>query len=445
MSLLPKIGRLALFSVFVILISPNCIFAADTNDVPAQLRQLQEQNRALQEQLREQGTLVKRLNERLNALEQSHDSAPASPSANSSRAMQPGLLTRGLSSENVVLSGEGGLAFFHQGSQGQFRNAEFRVDEAKVFLDAKIWDDVYLFAEGNIFFREQYEDHPELGELYVDFENVSRFWGQDRLLNVRLGRIDIPFGEEYLSRDAIDNPLISRSLSDLWGVDEGIELYGRWKKLQYVLAVQNGGHPMLHDGDADKAIITKIGYDPAKWLHLSVSAMRTGNLDVAKDGMSELWFSSGFVRQLGSTTTTTKFHADLVEGDAQFFWRGGHVKTAGGGLFFDDNDTTKENHRDVYYYYVEASQDLIGKLYGVARWSQIFAPNGYPLVGAGNFASRFYGNTTTGLQRLSVGLGYRWNRDLLVKIEYSLNRGRELGSTSRRHEDFFGAEVAIRF
>src|SRR5256884_1896334 len=423
------------------------LLSADTNDVATQLRKLQEQNRALREQLREQSETLKRLTGRLNEMERARaqPQADRTDAGTSDRSTQPGLLTRGLPSENVVLSGEGGLAFFHQGSQGQFPNAEFRVDEAKLFLDAKVFQDVYFFAEVNLITREKDEEYLELGELYVDFENVSRLWGQDRLLNARAGRIDIPFGEEYLARDAIDNPLISHSLSDLWGVDEGVELYGRWKQLQYVLAVQNGGHPLLRDGDADKAVVGKIGYDPAKWLHLSASAMRTGNLDVQKDQFTELWFGGGFIRQLGAPATTTKFQVELLEGDAQFLWPRGHFKSAGGWLRVDDNDSTTDHSRRVHYYYVEAVQGVNEKFYGAARWSQVFAPDGFPLVGTGDFGQRLFGNLTEGLWRLSLGAGYRWSRDLVFKVEYSLNRGQELGGKPRDHEDLVAAEVALRF
>ncbi|PYK96168.1 MAG: hypothetical protein DME19_20610 [Verrucomicrobia bacterium] len=446
---LPRFWRQALFGalMFSFCAITNRLVAADTNDLARELRQLKEENRALKEQLRQQSEAVKRLTERLNHLERARES-PQDASADAAaadRSTQPGLLTRGLSSEKLVLSGEGGLAFFHQDSQGQFHNAEFRVDEAKLFLDAKVWKDVYVFAEVNLITREQDEQYLELGELYVDFENVSGLWGQDRLLNLRAGRIDIPFGEEYLARDAIDNPLISHSLSDLWGVDEGVELYGRWKPLQYILAAQNGGHPLLNDGDADKAVVGRLAYEPARWLHLSASAMRTGHLDVQKDQFSELWFGNGFIRQIGAPATTTKFHAELLEGDAQLFWRRGHLKSAGGWLRFDDNDPTTDHRRNLHYYYVEAVQGMNEKLYGAVRWSQIFAPKGFPLVGAGDFGSRLFGNLTEGLWRLTLGAGYRWSRDLVFKVEYSLNQGRELGGTPRDHEDLVAAEVAVRF
>src|SRR5262249_36025160 len=161
-------------------------------------------------------------------------------------------------------------------------------------------DEVYFFNEINLFTREEATLDLRVGELYLDAENLSRLWNRDRQLNLRVGRFDIPFGEEYLSRDAIDNPLISHSLMDLWGGDEGVELYGSWDQAQYVLAVQNGGHSGLRDFNGDKAVVARVGLDPTPWAHLSVSAMRTGALDVRNDRFSELWLGSGLVRSLGS-------------------------------------------------------------------------------------------------------------------------------------------------
>jgi len=420
---------------------------AEADDVARQLQELKEQNHALQEKLLQQDSLIKKLTDRMSELEQKQDKAesPATDAVASARPTESGLFTRNFSTDRVIFSGEAAVGLFHQGNQGQFRTSPFRIDEARLFLDAKVFNDVYFFSELNLFTREQYDDSLHLGELYVDFENVSKLWNKDGLLSVRVGRIDIPFGEEYLVRDAIDNPLISHSLGDLWGVDEGVEIYGRWKKLQYVVAVQNGGEPMMLDGNADKAIVARIGYDPAKWLHLSLSGMRTGDLDVKKDGTSELWFANGYIRQLGSPTNTTKFHAEVAEGDVQVSWPRGHLKSAGGYLRFDDNDRTTDNGRNLYYYYVEGLQQVNDKIYGAVRFSQIMAPGGFPLVGAGDFGTRFYGALTKDLYRMSVGAGYRWSRDLVFKVEYSLNRGRELGGKSRNHEDFFGTEIAVRY
>ena len=128
----------------------------------------------------------------------------------------------------------------------------------KLFVEAPLWTDTYFFSELNLTQREDPTESLQLGELYVDFENVSRLWHQDKLLNLRIGRMDIPFGEEYLVRDSIDNPLITHSLSDIWGVDEGVELYGAYGKFSYVAAVQNGGHPEFRDFNSDKSITARV-------------------------------------------------------------------------------------------------------------------------------------------------------------------------------------------
>jgi hypothetical protein len=409
-----------------------------------QVEQLQKQNQSLQEQLRQQRDMMDALQRKVSALEASQqrgEQAHALREGSTSSDSSVGPLKFG----NVVLSGEGGLAFFHQGSAGRFSHSDFRVDEAKLFLEAKLWQEVYFFTELNIAQREEIDEYMTVGEIYVDFENVSSLWNVDRLLNVRAGRVDVPFGEEYLTRDAIDNPLISHSVSDVWGVDEGVELYGSLGRWQYVFAVQNGSRPKLRDYDSDKSVAGRIGFDPAKWLHLSVSAMRTGNLAVRGDELSELWFGNGFFRALGPTNTTSTFYANLVEGDVQFRWNRGHLNAAGGYAYFDDNDAAADNHRDLYYYYIEGMQKLTDRFYAASRFSHLLAPGGYPLVGMGEFGNFFFRKMTEDLWRLSLGVGYRWNRNLLLKGEYSFNYGSLFGGGRRNHENMVALEIAYGF
>ena len=144
-------------------------------------------------------------------------------------------LVRSISSEVFLFGGEGGVALFDTGSKGPFPNTEFRPDEFLLFLDVKLGEGVYLFAEMILIEREDVEPedelNAELGELYIEIEQG--------LFKARFGRFDIPFGEEYLTRDAIDNPLISHSITDFWGTDEGIEIFGQSGFVDYVLAVHN--------------------------------------------------------------------------------------------------------------------------------------------------------------------------------------------------------------
>lgn len=416
------------------------VAAAGAADASPELKALQQRNTTLEALVHQQQSVIENLNRRVDAIEKSEGKRDAAGESET----PPARSASGFNLGKVNLSGEGGVAFFHTGSEGAFPNSEFRVDEAKLFVEAPVWDDVYFFCELKLATRENDDLGLRLGKLYLDFENVSKRWGRDRMLNVRLGRFDIPFGEEYLTRDAILNPLISRSLSDLWGVDEGVELYGSVGKFSYVVAVQNGGESGTRDFNPDKAVVGRVAYDPTPWLHLSVSGMRTGDLDAINDYVSALWIGNGWFRSIGGMNTTL-FHANLVEGDVAVRWNSGHLKAFGGAICYGDNDPDANNGRSAYYYSVEAVQHLTGKLYGAARFSQILAEKGLPLIGHGNFDDYFYGPLATELHSLSLGLGYRFSEHLLLKVEYTLEGGKEVGGGQRNREDFFAAEAAFKF
>jgi hypothetical protein len=412
-------------------------------ETAASLRELRQQNQLLQEQLKRQQQFIDDLTRKVSALESTSPERKSAevPSLEPARESWRSAIDSALG--KVHLSGEGGIGFFESQSHGQSPNSEFRVDEAKLFVEAPIWGEVYFFSELNLFQREDPEFNIRPGELYLDFENLSRFWKQDGQLNLRLGRIDIPFGEEYLTRDAIDNPLISHSIMDFWGVDEGVELYGELKKFQYVIAVQNGGHNAFRDFTGDKAVTVRLGYNPRPWLHLSVSGMRTGSLDARSDGVSELWLGSGLVYSLGSTNTT-RFEANVLQGDLQLTFPRTTFKASGGVLEYRDNDPQADNERHVVYYSLEATQQLYRGLYAAARWSQAFAPGGFPLIGNGNVGNYFM-TPTRDLSLLSLGLGYRWSKQLVVKAEYAHGFGREMSGDARSHEDLIAAMAAFAF
>jgi hypothetical protein len=409
-----------------------------------QLRLLQEQNHKLQAQLEKQQELIDSLSKKVSAIESTslHNATEVREleskvdTAGSSAAMHP--VT---SPGKVTISGEGGVGFFKTGSEGRWPKGDFRLDEARLFLESAVHEDVYFFTEINLAQREAIDWSVQLGETYLDFENVSKLWGQERLLNVRLGRMYIPFGEEYMERYAIDNPLISHSLSDLWGVDQGLELYGAAGPISYAVAVQNGG-VSSEDFTSDKSVAGRLSYDPLKWLHFSVSGMRTGNLAI-EDWWSAMWFGNGWIFPF-NLTNTSPYHAEIVEGDLRVSLPHGHLKAFGGYLHEHANESSNAD-RDVYYYSVEGVHDITAGFYGAVRFSQIFAGDGFPIIGNAPLASYIYSPTTTEIWRLSLGLGYRFSRNLVLKGEYTIERGKELSGEVRNHEDLFAIEAAFKF
>ena len=424
----------------------SCIgsVAADqSKDLKQQLELLMKQNAALQETVKQQQSTIENLNRRVGDIEQSRSEnfTPDKPLPNE----RPD--TGGVKFGPVSIGGEGAVALFSGQANSAFPETQFRVDEAKLFFEAPIWGDVYFFSELNLATREDDDIDLNLGELYLDWEDLSKLWGEQRQLNLRIGRIDIPFGDEYLYRDAIDDPLVSHSLTDTWGVDEGLELYGALGNFSYVLAVQNGGISGTRDFNGDKSVTARLSYDPNKLLHFSLSGMRTGDLDASDDQLSELWFGGGWFRSIGSASTT-EFHANLVQSDVSMKFSRGLLRAFGGYAQYDDNDPTANNRRNFYYYSVEGVLDVTKKFYTAVRFGQIFVDGGYPLPGQGNMGTYFFSPVAPfaeELWRCSLGVGYRFSPHLIVKTEYSFEGGQQTDGAKRDNVNIFAAQAAFGF
>ena len=95
---------------------------------------------------------------------------------------------------------------------------------------------------------------------------------------------------------------------------------------------------------------------------------------------------------------------------------------------------------------MEGVQNLRGKFFVATRFSQMLAADGgFSIVGYGNSNDYYLDTLTTELWRLSLGLGYRFSDQLVLKAEYSFERGRETGGAARAGEDFLGMEAAFKF
>lgn len=406
---------------------------AQAQDPGLTLQQLADTNRQLQQQLAAQAKTISELQARMATLEQSRTDAAAAPTAAAAPAAG--------GDETVRLSAEVGLGYFQSGSDGAFPDGQFQVREARLYVEAPVWHSIFFHSELDLMTPEASDSNVHFGELYADIEDVPGPWSEGAV-NLRLGRINIPFGEEYQVRNVMENPLISHSLSDIWGYDQGIEAYGKAAGISYAGGVLDGGINQLRNFHSSRSAAARIGYSGAKWWKVSASAMRTGRIASTGDQLSAVWFGNGFFRTV--TTGAAQFWANLVEADAKVKWNGGAVNGAVGQA--QANDSRPGDFRRLNYYYVEATQAFTPELYGAVRWSEIRAPGGYPLAGQGLMGEYFFsGLLTTRLQRLSVGAGYRFGDPVVLKVEYSPEWGRTAAGGGRGDEDLFSTELGLKF
>lgn len=426
-------------------ISLPAVATLNANDLEARLSALAAQNESLlslaQEQQAQIAELQARLDRQENEVERQEEalddlrSAPPPPAAPAPR--------RG--SDRLLISGEAGLAFFSGQANGEFPNDEFRVDDARLFLEAQISRSAYLVTTLELFRRESSNSDVEVGPLFLDLENVFKLSDHPRLFNLRLGRFDTPFGHEYQNRYVMENPLVSHTVADLWGIDQGVGLYGESNAFSYAVAAQNGGTSLLRDFDSDKSLAGRFSYRFGENLQLSASLMRTGDIDAANDQQSELWIGNVVFVALGSPQTS-KFWADLAQLDFSYDWSGGSLAGAYGQAWYDNDDPLGDNRRDFTFYHLEARQNLGNRFYAAARYSAMDVPGGYPFSGNGARSIYLFGGTLTEqLERLSLGFGYWAMDDLVFKLEYSFESGDQTDGQSRSGTDQLAAEVGVRF
>lgn len=397
--------------------------AEDPADMEAMIYVLNEEIAKLKEQL---GTLEKKV---------AAVDAPAMKKAPASVSL----------GEDIVLGGQGAVAYFDTEPEGQFPNNEFRADDMWLTLDARLAENVFFFGQVLIYQRESNDQNLRMGELYLDFEDISRLWSREYPLTLRVGRFDIPYGEEYITRDPLKNALISHSLADFWGTDEGVELFGSAGPFDYAFAVQNGGYDSIKDGDPDKSLVGRVGVQAMDNLRISASAMRTGDIDIENDECTEMWFGNSYLYSLGGAETTEEFSYDMAQLDARLTWEGGHAIGSVGTIAYKDDDTAAEHDNDAAYYSVEASQDLFTKWFAAARYSAVHSSDGFPVLGQAGYNPVFTDLLVDDIYRLSLGVGYRWSDQIVLKTEYSLERGDRTDGGDLDEQDQFAAQAAFGF
>ncbi len=357
--------------------------------------------------------------------------------------------------ENFRLSGFGAFAFIDSGSAGTRPQGGFMIKETSLFLEAEVWEDMsFLFElqvnrlgkDDSLFVRT--------GEVFARFDEV--LWpGTDHAVGVKLGRVDLPFGEEYLWQDAPDNPLITQSAPYPYGFDEGVVLFGGLgPDSDWIFSLTDGTDTRSTEDDVAKAATLKASHRFNEELYLSASGMINGN--AAKSAFE---FGGSHFEPVGashpstagvSASTEVDAHLWELDGtfspcedfDLSFFY--GHARV-------EDKDSTF--NRDMRWFMVQPLVRLSEKTHAAIRYSEIGtydSSEGYhfdgKILAGGNAA---FGYDTRTLQRLSAGVGWQPNPRALFKVEvgkdwFDLIDGSPF-NTENSERLYFGVEVVLSF
>lgn len=323
---------------------------------------------------------------------------------------------------NLSVGGFAAVAYLDSGDAGTRPHGGFLIKESSFFVDAAAWEDISFFFEVQV--NRLGKDPEKLvrtGEVHAHFRNLLKGHGEN-LLGLKVGRVDIPFGEEYLWQDASDNPLISTSAAYPYGFDEGVVIYGTLKGLGWIAAITDGTDKQSVEDNPAKAFNLKFYGDPSNSLYLSGSYMRNG-----KAGKSAFEFGGSHFEPVGASHRSSSgasgsdmVNATLYEVDAEYAF-GDRVALAGsyGRAMVDDEDDAFD--RDLSWFSVQPRLTMTQSSYAVLRYSEIGtydSAQGYHFDGkttAGGNAS--FGYDTERFKRLSIGVGWRPNPRVVVKGE----------------------------
>ena len=359
--------------------------------------------------------------------------------------------------QNIEIHGFAAAGIYDTGTAGTRNHGGFEIKEASLFIEGDIWQGASFFLEfqTNRLGKDD-QVFTRTGEAYLHFRDIPLFEAYS--FAMKLGRIDIPFGEEYLWQDAIDNPLITNSAAYPYGFDEGLLIYSSFKGINWIAAVTDGTDARSIEDDSEKAWNIKVYGDLTEALYLSLSFMSNG--DAAKSAFE---FGGSHFQPVGAshqstlgTSSSDKVDAILGQIDAKYSFvispsLAGYISVAYGAA--EQSDDQSFFDRDVRWFFVEPYISFNHKWYGVVRYSEIGTyddDEGYHFDGktfaGGNSA---FGYDTRTFSRLGVGIGWIPNPNLRTKVEYGkdwfdLIHG-SLLSENNDERSFFAIEVSAKF
>lgn len=359
--------------------------------------------------------------------------------------------------KNFTISGFGGFDYLQSGSAGTRPNGGFLIKEATLFIEADIWNDQSFFLE--IQTNRLGEDSTmfiRTGEIYIHFRNIFESLGKGGV-GLKIGRIDIPFGEEYLWQDASDNPLISNSVFYPYGLDEGILVYGKISQLGWIFSIMDGTYLRSVEDHPSKALVGKIYSNLSSKFYVSTSVLVTG-----LTSKSAIEFADSHLEPVGLNHFSTagvspsdKISAILYETDVKYSFgtveRYGYLSFSFGRTWLED--LVKEYNRQWGWYSVEPLIKISSRFYFILRYSVIGTFNsekGYHFDGktmAGGIKA--FGYDTRSLKRLSLGASWNPNPRLITKFEIGRDWFALIDSSlfdpRNNQRYFFGFEVVAIF
>ena len=378
--------------------------------------------------------------------------------------------------ERLEVSGNADFSYLRGQDNAIAENGRHAVENARLFFDFDLAGETNLLGgtafRSVSFFLEwdlirNFEMENQVGSAHARFDGLfGRRW-----LNARIGRMPIPFGEEYLRfhQQRPENPLISFSALSPYNWDEGLMLFGASPegRFEYAVTVMDGDAYLNENRHSDASLNAKLTWNASAWAKFSVSGIRTGRVyksAIEWGGTHGMPVGSDqrpvFQDGVAVAADPSKLLDDLVavEIDAIIERDGLGRLWVAAGQIDADSATDSSYDRKLAYWIVEgvvefgAFSQILERFYGAIRWSGIGTfdrDEGY-LLEAMNQGGDL-GFNARSVEALSGGIGIRLTPGLTLKTEYTwmdfdLVRGAEPSfGRAAGDRNYFGAGLSLSF
>lgn len=347
----------------------------------------------------------------------------------------------------LKMKGRMATGYYHSGQAGSFGTGSWEVPEGKIqfsFEPDKVNTVVMRMNLNNA----SSSNSPFLDYFYLQSKDFLSFLKETPFsLNARLGRFKLGVGEETWSNNPVEGILPSNSAGNVGASDEGVELAGKIKldkfnlnPLGWAVSASNGNSGVTSDTNGSKAFMARLYHSPISPLYLSMTYYNSGNLETSNSELSIAGLSS----RPGSAAN---WERKVLEFDARYDFGKGKkpldppvysdskaIVRLSYGVFHDIASTAAE--RSGNFGFVDGIYNLNKKFYTAGRISFVDLDS--------DITATLNSVTTNKYNRYSLGAGYRWSDNTILKVGYDWNKNSGPG-VDDADDNLVSAIVATQF
>jgi len=361
-----------------------------------------------------------------------------------SQATQAARVDLANSLAKLKIKGRAALGFFDSGKAGSYPAGSFEMPDAKIQFGFQPDDINTLVLRFNV--NNATAQSPLMDYFFLQSKDfIPALKDSPFSLSARLGRFKLGFGEETWTDNLVEGIVPSNSAARATVVDEGLEFAGKVKldkiglePLGVVVSVSDGNSGVGSDSTASKAFMGKLYHNPIKPLYVSGSYYNSGELDSSSSEMSLAGVTSAIQSGMAWRRSVWELDAryDFGKGkkplEPMVFSDSKAIVRLSYGEFKDDGNRTRSGNLG----FVDGIYNLTKKFYAAGRYSFIDLN--------GDVTATLNSVTANRYDRFSLGGGYRWSDNVVLKLGYDWNKNSGPG-VNDADDNLLSALVATQF